>query len=1469
MKRILGFRSSLTLLIAIALLPAIVMIVWRAVAQHRLVGEHAEDTYIQLIREIAGQQSSLINEGRSQLITLSYFPEIQEGESSLCSPILRNFLADFPEYNNIVVMSVDGKVVCSALDDDDVSSIASQEWFQKAITTKKFAISDVMISRVNGRRVVGLALPIVGEHNEVKRVIGASVRMEWLTARLDNISLPEEATILVVDHNGNILAGSSEDQMFVGQIMTGQPVFETALQQKEGSISGRGPDGENFFYAFSRISRDGEDPLIMLVGVPNSVLYHSVNRLILIELGGLLLVILLAMAAAWFGGERIFLTRIKHLINTTQRFAAGEFSVRTELPHDTSELSRLAYAFDQMADRLANRTGELQQVVAALEVSEARFRILAETTRSAIFIFKENRFIYVNRACKELTRYTIEEFLSVHLSDLIHPDDLEDFVRYSGTSQQNADWQGKEVRVRRKDGDWLWVEFSGATIDYGGETATIGTAFDITDRHRAEELLRESEASFRLLFANHPYAMWVYDLETLRFLEVNDCAVEQYGYTRDEFLRMTLLDIRPEEDLPQFLEWLSEVRPALRQSTHWRHKTKQGRVFPVSLRSHTLEFAGREASLVVVQDISEQRMVEQSINRKMEELTALHAISLAGTAATSLDELFEAVTQIIGEKFYPTNFGVLIFYEDEGAFRFHPSYRIRVEARHLVLPLGTGVIGTVGQTGKPILVPDVTKCPFYLAGEPEARSELCVPIWTGNRLFGVINTESDDLNGYTDSDLHLLSAVAGELSIGIEKLRLFEAERRRRYEAETLREASAALISTLDFDQVMEDILFHLGRVVPYISTSIMLLEDGRLHITAQRGFRHSGQEKLFFFCNDFPHINQVITQCEPVIIADTHLDPRWTVTKGSEYIHCWMGIPLKIKDRVIGLLNLDYDQPNFYDQDQVQLAVGFSYQAAAAIENARLFQAEQQRSQELETFARVSSATRSATKREEMIPVVLAQLMDALKAGGAVIAFMDADESEVKVDRGDGVWADLSGGSLPWANPLIQSVFRNNQTVRVDNLTVLPDGSAYELFTESRSFLAVPLIAQERTFGMLCVGRSQAFNPEDEQLMGAIADTVANALYRANLYDQTEKRLHRLSVLHSVETAIAASIDIKLTLSVLLDETLKGLDLDAADILIYNRPTRTLEWVGSRGFESPSLMHYNLVMTYLSTLDPNHPVLEAVRENRPVLVDDLSRLDPRRSLYLHDLGIRNAVIVPFIVKRQLKGILQIYSRTPIRFDSEFSDFLEALAGQAAVAIDNAQLFSDLEHSNLTLSLAYDATIEGWSRALDLRDRETEGHTQRVTDLTLQLGRAMKFNEEELIHIRRGALLHDIGKMGIPDHILMKPGPLTPDEWEIMRQHPSLAYQMLSPISFLRPALDIPYCHHERWDGNGYPRGLKGEEIPPAARIFSVVDVWDALLSDRPYRRAWTKDQVRSYLIEQSGKQFDPQIVEIFLNSRL
>ncbi|MDQ3928070.1 MAG: PAS domain S-box protein, partial [Chloroflexota bacterium] len=318
----------------------------------------------------------------------------------------------------------------------------------------------------------------------------------------------------------------------------------------------------------------------------------------------------------------------------------------------------------------------------------------------------------------------------------------------------------------------------------------------------------------------------------------------------------------------------------------------------------------------------------------------------------------------------------------------------------------------------------------------------------------------------------------------------------------------------------------------------------------------------------------------------------------------------------------------------------------------------------------------------------------------------------------------------------------------------------------------------------------------------------VENITERKTTQEQVKRQLERLAALRNIDMTISSSLDLRVTLNVILEQVMTQLHVDATDVLLHNPHTQMLEYAAGRGFK-----YEGITRTKLRLGEGNAG--KAALERRTINVPNLHlEQDPSREILLAGEEFVTYYAVPLLVKGQVKGVLEIFNRTHLNPHLEWRDFLEALTSQAAIAIDNATMFNDLQRSNTELALAYDTTLEGWSHALDLRDEETEGHTQRVTALTVRLARAMGISETEIVQVQRGALLHDIGKMGIPDAILLKPGPLTEEEWEIMRRHPVYAYELLSPISFLRPALDIPYCHHEKWDGTGYPRGLKGEQIP-------------------------------------------------------
>jgi len=446
----------------------------------------------------------------------------------------------------------------------------------------------------------------------------------------------------------------------------------------------------------------------------------------------------------------------------------------------------------------------------------------------------------------------------------------------------------------------------------------------------------------------------------------------------------------------------------------------------------------------------------------------------------------------------------------------------------------------------------------------------------------------------------------------------------------------------------------------------------------------------------------------------------------------------------------------------------------------------------------------------------------------------------------------------------VVARAMRAGEPVNVPN--VYADPHYLPNWEAAQSELAIPLKIGNNVIGAIDVQSSEkgAFSTDDERLMTIFAERAALVLEHARLYVQTERHMQNLESLRSIDAAISSSFNVDFTLGILVNQAIQQLGVHAADVLIFNPITHTLQYSRGQGFRTQALQHTNIRIG-------DGYAGRAAQERQIITIKDLPRNpgDLQRSADFSREEFATYIGVPLVSKGQIKGVLEIFHREPLKLDSEMQKFLEMLAGQAGIAIDSAQLFENLQSSNAELMMAYDATIEGWSRALDLRDKETEGHTLRVAGMMVKLAGFFDFSDAELVQIRWGALLHDIGKMGVPDGILLKPGPLTDEEWVVMKKHPSFAYEMLAPIHYLRQALDIPYCHHEKWDGSGYPRGLKGEQIPLSARIFAVVDVWDALCSDRPYRKAWPEEKVRDHIQAGAGTHFDPQVVKTYLESGL
>ncbi len=406
-----------------------------------------------------------------------------------------------------------------------------------------------------------------------------------------------------------------------------------------------------------------------------------------------------------------------------------------------------------------------------------------------------------------------------------------------------------------------------------------------------------------------------------------------------------------------------------------------------------------------------------------------------------------------------------------------------------------------------------------------------------------------------------------------------------------------------------------------------------------------------------------------------------------------------------------------------------------------------------------------------------------------------------------------------------------------------------------------LPLVKNQRVLGTLNLGYWGAtiFDAETREFLALMAAQAALAIDNARLYEaatrqaaELRQRVAELAAVNAISERVL-SLDRHAIQRAALEHIHETFHAAQCAIILHDAGAATMTVRAMLPADDPGAG-----LTF--ALENNSILSAALQSHKPVVWRD----DPKDSAadnlllaYLRARGIQSLVLAPLAVEEKRVGFVAVNVAARALSAAEMT-LLDTMTNQVALAINNAGLFEQLLN-------AYDTTIAGWSRALDLRDKETEGHTQRVTELAVRLARALGSAENEIVHLRRGALLHDIGKMGIPDSILHKPGALTDDETRVMRQHPQFAYEMLAPIEYLYAALAIPFAHHEKWDGSGYPRGLRGDAIPLAARIFAVVDVWDALTVDRPYRKAMPRADARAYIESQSGAHFDPRIVAAFI----
>jgi PAS domain S-box-containing protein/putative nucleotidyltransferase with HDIG domain len=1027
--------------------------------------------------------------------------------------------------------------------------------------------------------------------------------------------------------------------------------------------------------------------------------------------------------------------------------------------------------------------------------------------------------------------YQPEQFTNEGLlySEIIHPEDLQyvlkeidDYVR------RQISHFVQEYRILTIEREVRWLEVrTWVNWDSGGHVLGYsGVALDISERRRAEERLHYQAA----LMKNVSDGIISTDL-AFNILSWNPAAEQIFQWREAEVLGKHWYSLMEAQYLGQNA---SEVLLQVNSVGYWNgivsQKRKDEQIIVSDARiSMVKDTEGQPIGIVIAcRDISEKLEIEQALAKSERQYRAIFEQAAVGVSRTNI----EGYLLDVNEKFCQ----ITGYSRQELLGRSYKDFTDPAD------------IGSNDQVRQDL----ITK------KKRNATLEKRYIRKDGSRSW--VNLTLSYIESGPEIEPFLLAIT--------EDINLRKTHER---ELQVLYESGLALSYLKTPEEISQKIIEILNSHLDWYHAGVWIRERGtdnlrilaysvpydEINLDSERKKGQSIVKNLDTGLTGWAMRQGKIIRCGDVSVDSHYLAVNPDIKSG-------LYVPLMSNGQAIGCITVEsHDLDDFSEHDQ-RLLETLANQATIAFENADLLAAEQGRANQMQAVMQASQAISGTLDLPNLLDAIFKSAQNAIPA---------VERGSIWLSRGDGMlyvggalgYTDTAflNSSIPDTMGYGAQAHHQQKGLLVTNIQDLPDQKYFDQFDESQeiqSAIAAPLIVKGKSIGVICLdnfSHPAAFTEDDLQLLTTFAASAAISIENARLFEQTQSRLAHILALRRIDNTINASADILVILNVILEQAREQLNVDAACILEFNTGTMNLEYQAGIGFYTEHIRKTRFRLG--EGISSRAPL-----EHKTAVVSDLAaRLE--RSYLTEEEGFVAYGCAPMLAKGELKGLLEVFGRKPLNTNPEWVSFLEMLGGQAAIAIENTQLYQDLQRSNLELMVAYDATIEGWAQALELRDQETEGHSRRVLNLTLQLAQRLGQSGKNMAHIRRGALLHDIGKMGIPDSILHKPGPLSEEEWVLMHKHPVRAYELMSKIPYLQYALEIPYCHHEKWDGTGYPRGLKGEQIPIAARIFTVVDVFDALTSDRPYRSALHEDEVLQYIREQSGRHFDPAVVEAFL----
>jgi PAS domain S-box-containing protein len=1068
-----------------------------------------------------------------------------------------------------------------------------------------------------------------------------------------------------------------------------------------------------------------------------------------------------------------------------------------------------------------------RQAEEALRASESQFRALLSSMHDVVLVIdRDGVYREIAPTSPDQLFKPSSELLGKSMREIFPPAQAEEFIAAVGKVVDTK----RPIHIEYDfllNGETAWFQ---ATISPLGENRTLWVARNVTEYKQLEASLRASEEKYHSLFDNMMDGIYR-STHDGRFVDVNPAMVRMFGYSsREEMLSIDIkheLYFAPEERGSHILD------TGQQEIEVYRMRRKDGSEIWVEdhgsyvhdAQGHILYHEG------MLRDVTERVYAEAAIRESEKFLKESQMMAGLGSYVLDLSQDLWMSSDVL-----------------DGIFGIDGTYDRSVEGwSNLIHPEHRADMVRY-------FIEDVVQ-----AGNRFDREYKIIRKSDGATrwVHGMGELEMDDQG--------LVVRMKGSIQDVTERRQMEDSLRQRLLELEALHNVSISLRTAQSVTDVLKILLDQALNAIGTDAGGVLLYDPSRHELRGNLSHGWFVQIHNNSVQADKGIAGRVFATGQPYVSPDFSQDPLLQPDNRQKLPHGWGGacLPIRAGAEIVGVLFVSVQLPQEITPEQIKLLVSLTEIAGATLDRTRLFDETARRAAEFQSLFETSKAISAQTELHTLLLLIVETAMKLLNAAssGMYIYLPESNEMELIVDTA--LFMEV-GTRLKMGEGLAGSVAMTRSPIRIDDYSTWEGRSPHYEGVPFRAVVEVPMLYGGELIGVLAVnevGNSERkYTENDERLLSLFASQAAGAVRSARLREEATQRFQNLQTLRAIDKAIASNLDLRITLNILLTHAMDQLNVDAADVLLLHPYDQTLQYLAGRGF------HTNIIESASVHLNDAYAG-RAVMERKPVQVSGVSQIIenlPFAHLWEKEKFVFY-VCVPLIVKGEVKGVMEVYRRTHRLAAGEWFTFLETLAGQAAITIDNAQLFDNLQRANMEMAIAYEATIEGWSRALDMRETEAEGHAQRIADLTMTLARIVGVRDSELQHIRRGALLHDIGKMGIPDRILLKKSKLTKKETEEIQRHPTLAYQMLQPIQYLRLAIDIPYCHHEKWDGTGYPRKLNGEEIPLAARIFAVVDVWDALTSPRPYREAWTKKKALAYIESQSGKHFDPQVVRAFL----